>query len=327
MLVVPAVGDEPFDDGWVAPLNHGLYPAVDERQSPKPAVGCPPFKGKDTVLERPDGEQPGSATMRPGAYDVIDPISREPVTVVWWDPLLLERQAGDTRGLRRDDLISKDARPEDVVADRARYDAWVAERRRVTDSAGEPSLSIVTATEWSKGEGPVVPAPEKRTTFDLAVVDVEDAGIAGRRPSGKRFGVLVHALLAVVPLDASLSEIRDLARLHARVLAAPDEERDEASMIVERVLRHPVLRDARQAEKTGRPCRREAPVSIVIDDVLVDGQVDLAFEGDQGWTVVDFKTDVELAGAEDLYRRQVALYTYAIAKITGRPARGLVLRV
>ena len=105
------------------------------------------------------------------------------------------------------------------------------------------------------------------------------------------------------------------------------EERDEAAIIVERVLLHTILRQARDAEKKGRPCRREAPVSIVIDDVLVDGQVDLAFEGDEGWTVVDFKTDVEIAGADDSYRRQVALYTHAIAKISGRPARGLLLRV
>jgi ATP-dependent helicase/nuclease subunit A len=328
LLVVPAVGDEPFDEGWVAPLNHALYPPIDERQSPRLALGCPPFKGKDTVLERPDGEQPGSATVRPGAYDVVDTFSHERVTVVWWDPLLLDGQASDTRGLRRDDLISKDARPEDVAADRARYNAWVAERARVGDSAGKPSLSIVTATEWSKADPCGEPAGRHGPkTFDLGAVDVEDAGIVGPRPSGKRFGVLVHALLAVVPLDASLSEIRDLARLHARVLGAPDDERDEAGSVVERVVAHPVLRDARRAEKAGRSCRREAPVSIVIDDVLVDGQVDLAFESEQGWTVVDFKTDVELAGSEDVYRRQVALYTHAIAKITGQPARGLVLRI
>jgi ATP-dependent helicase/nuclease subunit A len=139
--------------------------------------------------------------------------------------------------------------------------------------------------------------------------------------------VLVHALLAVVPLDASSRDISDLARLHARVLGAPDGEREAAAFVVERVIAHPVFAAARRAENTGRACRREAPVSIVIDGALVDGQVDLAFETEQGWTVVDFKTDVELTGSEDVYRRQVALYTHAIAKITGRPAHGLLLRV
>ena len=52
LLVVPAVGDGPFDNGWVRPLNRALYPpdraaAVARR----PRAACPPFKGKDTVLE------------------------------------------------------------------------------------------------------------------------------------------------------------------------------------------------------------------------------------------------------------------------------------
>ena len=264
---------------------------------------------------------PSASTVRPGAYALKDPKTDDSYTVVWWDPLLLDTPADDNRGLRRDDLITKDARPEDVAADRARYDAWCARKAEILTSAAKPSLQIVTTTAWAAA------AKDDVLAAAVAAVAIEDAGVTGPRPSGKRFGVFVHALLAIVPLDAADDHVHDLAAVQARMLGVPDVERDEASMIVERVLRHPVLRDARQAEKTGRPCRREAPVSIVIDDALVDGQVDLAFEGDQGWTVVDFKTDVELAGAEDLYRRQVALYTHAIAKITGRPARGLVLRV
>ena len=46
------------------------------------------------------------------------------------------------------------------------------------------------------------------------------------------------------------------------------------------------------------------------------------------WTVVDYKTDRELATeGEDRYRRQVALYATAIARATGRPARGVLVRV
>ncbi len=68
MLVVPAVGDGPFNDGWVSPLNAALYPPVSERSTPPPAAGTPPFAGKDTVLERPDGALPSNATVRPGQY-------------------------------------------------------------------------------------------------------------------------------------------------------------------------------------------------------------------------------------------------------------------
>ena len=42
---------------------------------------------------------------------------------------------------------------------------------------------------------------------------------------------------------------------------------------------------------------------------------------------MDFKTDGELALGEAIYRRQVALYVEAITHATGRPARGVLLRV
>ncbi len=133
--------------------------------------------------------------------------------------------------------------------------------------------------------------------------------------------------MAGAPLTASPADIAELARIHARVLTATDAERDRAAQIVSRVLQHPRLDEARAAVESGRICRREAPVSIVRGGVLVDGQVDLAYETTSGWVVVDFKTDVELGGHEDVYRRQIALYALAVARATGRPATGVLLRI
>jgi ATP-dependent exoDNAse (exonuclease V) beta subunit len=269
---------------------------------------------------------PDQATVRPGAYTLADPSSGEPYTVVWWDPLLLDTPADDNRGLRREDLIAKDARAEDVAADLARYDTWRARRQQIADRAAQPSLSVVTATEWAKtAERGTVPKMAESARIDEIAksVHVEDAGLAARRPTGKRFGVLVHAILAVVPLDGSDEQVGELARLHARILGATDDERDHAAQIVTRVLRHPVIAEARAATVI----RREAPVSIVLDGVLVDGQVDLAYQAAEGWTVVDFKTDAELGAAEAAYRRQLGLYAHAIAHVSSRPARGILLRV
>ena len=45
------------------------------------------------------------------------------------------------------------------------------------------------------------------------------------------------------------------------------------------------------------------------------------------WTVVDFKTDVEIAGRTADYERQIDLYVRAVATATGEPARGVLLSV
>jgi len=92
-------------------------------------------------------------------------------------------------------------------------------------------------------------------------------------------------------------------------------------------LAHPLLRRAAVAARAGR-CRRECPVTIRLDDgVLVEGVIDAAFVEDGGWAVVDFKTDVEIGGRLEEYRRQVGVYAEAVGRATGVRARGVLLRV
>ncbi|MEP6782454.1 MAG: UvrD-helicase domain-containing protein, partial [Acidobacteriota bacterium] len=221
VLVVPAVGDGRYDKGWIRPLNRALYPPKDQWQSPSPARGVPLFKGKQTIMPdaRADG-QPVDGTVRPGSYQLTDPASGQSYSVVWWDPSILEGSPDDARGLRRDDLISKEASPADVAEDRATYERWRERRAAVQARGSVASMTIVTATQLS----------EQVTTppHDIAI---EDAGFGVIRPSGKRFGTLVHAVLATLPLDASASEVKDLAALHAKLFAAPDAERDAAAAI------------------------------------------------------------------------------------------------
>jgi ATP-dependent exoDNAse (exonuclease V) beta subunit len=200
-------------------------------------------------------------------------------------------------------------------------------------------VSVLTATAWAHGlaagAGAHVAGPVPFIdAVDPGAVHVDGVELAGARPAGRRFGILVHALLAVVPFDAGADLIGRLAAVHARVLGATDEERSAAASVVERALKHRVFDEARAARAAGRACRREAPVSITVaapaapgSSFLIDGQIDLAYDTENGWVVVDFKTDAEIAGAEEAYRRQVALYAHAVARATGRPARGVLLRI
>jgi ATP-dependent helicase/nuclease subunit A len=328
ILVVPAIGDGPYQEGWLRPLNRGLYPPRDRRQSPAPARGVPLFKGKDTVLPdgRADGQQPDESTVRPGAYTLIDPASNAEYTVVWWDPLLLDAPPRNARGLRREDLISNNASAADVAADRARYDAWRDKRARAQQAGSVASTQLMTATEITKAA--------KQDSQPAADVMVEDAAtFIEARPSGKRFGTLVHALLATLPLDAAAVDVEDLAALHAKLFAAKDDERAAAAAMAISLTKHARWQAARAAAAQGKRVWREVPVSMRMPGdpgtppVIVDGQVDLAYETEAGWVVIDFKTDVEIASAEDAYKQQVALYADAVARATGRPATGVLLRV
>ena len=69
VLVVPAIGDEVYDGGWLDPLMPAIYPPPAARRSPSAAAGCPAFPSKDTVLTRADGDPAKPTTVAPGMFE------------------------------------------------------------------------------------------------------------------------------------------------------------------------------------------------------------------------------------------------------------------
>ena len=66
LLVVPAVGDEPFPRGWLSPLNKAIYPSRANWRRSQAAEGCPEF-GAATVLDRPlDYDREEEFSVKPG---------------------------------------------------------------------------------------------------------------------------------------------------------------------------------------------------------------------------------------------------------------------
>jgi len=135
-------------------------------------------------------------------------------------------------------------------------------------------------------------------------------------------------VLARATFGASRAELDDIAALETRLLAMSEEDAAPAAALAESVMKHDLLERARRAEARGA-CRRETPVTLTLDDgTLVEGVVDLAFEENGAWTVVDYKTDREIATeGEEQYRRQLAAYTLAIGRATGAPASGILVRI
>jgi ATP-dependent helicase/nuclease subunit A len=100
------------------------------------------------------------------------------------------------------------------------------------------------------------------------------------RPSGRRFGALVHAILASIDLDADVDAVQASAAVNGRLVGAPEEEISAAITAVGPALAHPILRRASAAATKGE-IRRETPVVISLDDgSLAQGVVDLAFRDD-----------------------------------------------
>ena len=62
LLVVPGVGVEPWESGWVSPLNAAVYPRREDFGASRPAPGCPEF-GATTVAALP-GRLPRHAGER-----------------------------------------------------------------------------------------------------------------------------------------------------------------------------------------------------------------------------------------------------------------------
>jgi ATP-dependent exoDNAse (exonuclease V) beta subunit len=125
-----------------------------------------------------------------------------------------------------------------------------------------------------------------------------------------------------IDLRAGLPTIERLARAHARLLNATDEEIAAATQTVTAALQHPLLLRAQQASST----YRELPISTK-DPAgnLIEGVIDLAFVEGTQWTVIDFKTDAEDTGRLDQYRQQVGWYVYSIERVVGSTPQSAIL--
>ena len=314
LLVVPAAGDTPLESSWTSPLNEAIFPQWDRRREARQASWHPRFAA-DSVFER-EGPLPLS-NVRPGVHALTsaDGVSFE---VTWWDPGALDLDRQPNFGLRREELIAKDAPRGVVEAGKERFYAWRSRHEGAIERGSKPTRRVLTVRARA---AQIEPEPQAAPT------SVERVGGQAATATGPRFGALVHAVLAVAPLDGQAPTVRAIVAQQARLLGATAREQDAATSRVVAVLGHPVFDRIRAAEARGG-VRREVPVSLAVDDgTLVEGVVDLAFEEGEGWVVVDFKTDVDPSESLDAYIRQVQLYAEAIRQATGRPASGVLLQL
>ncbi len=255
-------------------------------------------------------------TLRPDGDD-----GGEKFSVVWWDPRVLKLGAEAPLGIRRPELIVKDVAPNIIEAGLGAYNSWRDRRDQALNTGGQASIETRTVTEAAKH----VDAAAQKS--NLPSVEIIKLPRAMKRPFGPRFGALVHAVLATVPLGGDLNAVEKLANVHGRIVGASSEEIAAAAQVVSEALAHPLMGQARSAASQNR-CRRESPIVWRDHDgCLTEGVVDLAFEQNQRWVVIDFKTDEDFGANEAAYRRQVGMYAAAIEAATKMPASAILMRV
>jgi ATP-dependent exoDNAse (exonuclease V) beta subunit len=316
LLVVPGLGDGRANKWWASPLNDVVYPTAGS--GPTDAPGCPTPFGDESVLFRNERvhrarEKSGRpfSPVRPGRY-----VSDTGLDVTWWDPALLKLDVEATTGLRRTDLLDQTGKGRALAL--ASHERFRSERDALLARASVPSFPVRTVREVAL-EG----VKEGREVSTITTGAWHEG-----RPTGPRFGTLVHAVLAEIPFDATEGATRALARAHGRLLGATQAEVDAAASAVFAALAHPLLQRAASAT---RVCRETALHRLLPDGTLVEGVVDLAFLeddpfGDVRWTVVDYKTDLS-GGAPDDYVVQVELYAKAIEAATEIAAEAVLLGV
>jgi ATP-dependent exoDNAse (exonuclease V) beta subunit len=297
LLVVATIGEEQREGGWLSPLHDALYPSGNRWRRAAAAPGCPKF-GDTTVLNRPP-DRPEEVSVHPGLH--YPKAGSQPV--VWFDPCALRLKAQKTEGIENEQVLQ--GTPEQAADGLRRYEEWKCARAAMVETGSAPRYRVLLAERFS-------------VTDEAASIPVETVTLpAGEdRPSGRKFGRLVHDILQRAN---SSSGADSLAVIWNRRHGLPDADRTAAVEAARAAIEY--LHSIVPATATRH---RELPVMVrLADGTLVDGRIDFAWSDGAQWTVVDYKTDRR----EKRRIAQVQVYGLALQKATGLPVRGMILEV
>jgi ATP-dependent helicase/nuclease subunit A len=149
---------------------------------------------------------------------------------------------------------------------------------------------------------------------------IEPGASRGRgEEGGPFFGLAFHGVME--RLDLSRAEnLEELCRTQTLEYSIPG-LREKLGAMVRRCLGHPLMERVKKAKRLFR----EVPFSVYLDGTLVEGKIDLLFQEESGWVIVDYKTD-DVSG-EILeqrfhsYREQGQWYARAVREAAGCEAK------
>lgn len=301
LLVVPSVGADAQriarGTSWLEPVLAAVQPNPDQLDMVLPARGCPPF-GSYTVGVAP-GQRPPLKVLQPGSYPGSG------YSPVWWDPNVLPARPPARYGIAHEQFLAPG--PESEQA-RAAHERWRSSQEDTRSLGMEQSILL---------RDPGIP----RRDFDRFPVLQRSLAGAESRPSGRRYGQLVHRVLRDLDFGASIETAKALTDTYARSLEAPESEREAVVRAVVLLLDD----DLTQRALRSAVCRRGYPIlATERDGSVLDTQVDLLFQEDSGWVAVDFVTAPPEAAA---LRAKMGHVLAALERARYAVAAGIVLRV
>ncbi len=192
----------------------------------------------------------------------------------------------------------------DLSDEIAQEEAWIDHRAALLADFG--GLRLTTATSLAHLPG---------ATEESAASAGEVAALRRGR-AGTSLGRAVHAVLQVVDLE-NLTGLEDLSRSQAAAEGLPDRADEVARLARTAAESAPVRRAI-----ASRSYWREVPVGVTLGDAVMEGYIDLVFATDEGFEIVDYKTDAvtsgEVASRMTQYELQGEAYRLAIELATGK---------
>ncbi|UJR85561.1 UvrD-helicase domain-containing protein [Sandaracinus amylolyticus] len=299
LLVIPACGDAPFDEGWLAVMNRAIYPPQsDWRKGDGRAPGCPAFGDESVVSRSFDAESAGTQSVKPGLH--------RSVGVVWWDPRTLPLDEEPADGLRSDDVLRATGGVDDGM--RA-HRAWLDARATAIEDGAIPTILASTVSQLARTPRGEDEAPHLERVM-CAV---------STRPTGRRIDALFRSALALLQAGDGDDVIAAMVRARARAIGADADEEGAVVDALRALVRHPWIASA-------RPAARAVPI-VAPDErgVIVEGTIDLVRE-DAG-TLMVVRIVMSEGDPSEAQRAEATILADALRGTTKRTVRAALLVV
>ena len=190
-------------------------------------------------------------------------------------------------------------------------------------ATGDPMpLSAAEEDESTKRVEEEIVSPLRMSELPSCPAFLED-----QKVTGAERGTLMHRVLSLIPLDALRGKVSLFGPIKEAIHAMADREiftYQEVMQIYIKGVADYFASYLGQRMLRSQNVRREWAFNLMIEGgTLLQGVIDCAFQEDDGWVLVDYKTDriADEAAFLQRYEGQIGWYARALETITGMPVK------